>query len=205
MKVLPAFLLYSIIALHEHVDCRLLPLALPAALTLSFGDTTAPAAQASAAAQEKPVKVLFDHDGGVDDLIALLALLAEPKVDVVGITVLPADCIGEVAFNTTLKILQFTGQTNIPVGLSTLTGQHEFPMQYRVEPLVVDMLPMLNGPAVADAVLQAKSVNTEVGQKLFAKLLLAQQEPINVVATGKRACRSSPAVLPGCKVGRCNS
>jgi purine nucleosidase len=143
---------------------------------------------------------LFDHDGGVDDFIALLALLASPKVDVVGVTVLPADCIGEVAFNTTLKILQFTGQTNIPVGLSTLTGQHEFPMQYRVEPLAVDMLPMLNGPADADAVLQAKKVNTVLGQELFARLLLEQQEPIQVVITGEVyliACRNN--TLPGCQ------
>jgi purine nucleosidase len=158
-----------------------------------------PTAQASAA-QPKPVKVLFDHDGGVDDFVALLALLASPKVDVVGVTVLPADCIGEVAFNTTLKILHFTGQTNIPVGLSTLTGQHEFPMQYRVEPLAVDMLPMLNGPAVADAVLQAKKVNTVLGQELFARVLLEQQEPIQVVITGEVyliACRNN--TLPGCQ------
>jgi hypothetical protein len=177
----------------RHVDGRFLPFSLPASLTLSLGDTTASVAPAAAAAPEKPVKVLFDHDGGIDDFVALLMLLAEPKVDLVGITVLPADCIGEVALNTTLKILQFTGQTNIPVGLSTLTGQHEFPMQYRVEPLAVDMLPALNGPTVAEAVLQAKAANTLVGQELFAQLLLEQQEPITVIMTGEGP--SAPVML----------
>jgi purine nucleosidase len=145
------------------------------------------AAPASAAAPKPPVKVLFDHDGGVDDFVALLMLLAEPTVDLVGITVLPADCIGEVALNTTLKILHYTGKhnDNIPVGLSTLTGQHEFPMQYRVEPLAVDMLPILNGPTVAEAVLQAKAANKVVGQELFAQLLLQQHEPVTVVITGE--------------------
>jgi hypothetical protein len=185
MQCILVNLILSLALTLQHADGRFLPFSLPPSLTLSLGDTTASAVPALAAALKQPVKVLFDHDGGVDDFVALLMLLAEPKVDLVGITVLPADCIGEVALNTTFKILQLTGQTNIPVGLSTLTGQHEFPMQYRVEPLAVDLLPMLNGPTVAEAVLQAKAVNKQTGQELFAQLLLAQQEPITIVMTGE--------------------
>ena len=79
-------------------------------------------------------KYILDHDGGVDDIIALMLILASVNhVELVGCIVTNADCVGAVALNTTLKILHLLGpkpsssSKAISVGLSTLNPVNPFP------------------------------------------------------------------------------
>ena len=51
--------------------------------------------------------VLLDHDGGVDDLLSLMMLLAMPHIDLIGVVVTPADCYLRPAVSATLKTLRF--------------------------------------------------------------------------------------------------
>lgn len=52
-----------------------------------------------------PRRVLFDHDGGIDDLLSLLLLLRLPNIELVGITITPADCYPQEALLSTKKFL----------------------------------------------------------------------------------------------------
>src|SRR5919108_5951771 len=75
--------------------------------------------------------VLMSHDGGVDDFLALVLLLTFPEVEVLGISVTPADCYIEPAVNATRKILDLMGRSDIPVAESTVRGLNPFPRAFR--------------------------------------------------------------------------
>lgn len=65
-----------------------------------------PAAAAQPGGPAPPTPVLFSHDGGVDDFITLLLLLANPqqRIKLLGISILDGDCYSDIAANTTLKV-----------------------------------------------------------------------------------------------------
>ena len=48
--------------------------------------------------------VLMDHDGGVDDLLSLMLLLTMPNIDLIGVSITPADCYLAFATEATRKI-----------------------------------------------------------------------------------------------------
>ena len=77
--------------------------------------------------------VFFDHDGGLDDFLSLLLLLSYDDVDLLGISVTPADTLIEAAVPATRKILDLGGRSDVPVAGGTLEGRHPFPMEWRVE------------------------------------------------------------------------
>lgn len=79
-----------------------------------------------------PTKVVLDHDGGIDDFVTLLLLLSRPaEYQLLGINILDADCIANVAANTTIKMLHTLNITNVPVAISTLQGVNPFPDIWR--------------------------------------------------------------------------
>jgi purine nucleosidase len=53
--------------------------------------------------------VVFDHDGGIDDLLSLLLLLRLPNIDVIGVSITPADCYPDDAVLSTKKNSQPNG------------------------------------------------------------------------------------------------
>ena len=57
----------------------------------------------SMALSKRPV--ILDHDGGVDDLLALSLLCSDPSVDLLGVIVIDADCFIDPAYDVTLKLL----------------------------------------------------------------------------------------------------
>ena len=61
------------------------------------------------------VPVLIDCDPGHDDAIALLLALASPEVELRGITTVAGNQTLEKTTANALKILEFTGRTDIPV------------------------------------------------------------------------------------------
>jgi inosine-uridine nucleoside N-ribohydrolase len=60
-------------------------------------------------------RIVIDCDPGHDDAIALLLALASPEVEVVGITTVSGNQTVDKTTRNTLKILEFTGRTEIPV------------------------------------------------------------------------------------------
>ncbi len=70
----------------------------------------------------QPRTVLFDHDGGIDDLLSLLMVLAMPHITLAGIIITPADCFLRPAMSATKKILRFFDQTDIELSAGDLLG-----------------------------------------------------------------------------------
>jgi inosine-uridine nucleoside N-ribohydrolase len=61
------------------------------------------------------IPVLIDCDPGHDDAIALLLALASPEVEVLGITTVAGNQTLDKTTKNALKLLEFTGRTEIPV------------------------------------------------------------------------------------------
>lgn len=123
-------------------------------------------------------QVFFDHDGGVDDFVALLLLLSY-DLDILGISVTPADTYLEAALPATRKILGMAGRLGVPVAAGTLEGLNPFPHHFRVDSLKVDAMPVLNRdpePSFPPA--------DEPGQQLLARTILEAGDPVTLVMTG---------------------
>jgi purine nucleosidase len=60
---------------------------------------------------------LLDCDTGIDDAVALLYLLSDPKVRVVGVTTTFGNCAAAEAADNTLRILHRIGRPDIPVAV----------------------------------------------------------------------------------------
>eukprot|EP01025_Chloroclados_australasicus_P042937 TRINITY_DN4567_c0_g1_i1.p1 TRINITY_DN4567_c0_g1~~TRINITY_DN4567_c0_g1_i1.p1 ORF type:complete len:386 (+),score=35.09 TRINITY_DN4567_c0_g1_i1:61-1158(+) len=88
-------------------------------------------------------KVLFDHAGCVDDFICTMLLQLSPNIDLLGITITPADCIPEDATQNTLKVLNAFGNHHIPVAQGSIGGLHPFPLKFREQAYFVQHLPDL--------------------------------------------------------------
>ncbi len=113
--------------------------------------------------------IFFDHDGGVDDFIALLILLAHDDVDLVGISVTPADTFIEAAIPATRKILDLADRSAVPVAAGTLSGRNPFPDDWRMDSYKIDALPILNQRTSPIAPLVPQS-----GQQFLAETLIGR-------------------------------
>ncbi len=123
--------------------------------------------------------VLFDHDGGVDDLLSLMMLLAMPHIDLAGVVVTPADCFLRPAISATLKVLRLFGRSDIEVSEGALYGVNPFPRAWRAHIYAIDALPILNEPAAP-----LSSPASEPGHKFLASKLRAAAKPVTVLITG---------------------
>jgi purine nucleosidase len=123
--------------------------------------------------------VLFDHDGGVDDLLSLMMLLSMPHLNLAGIVITPADCFLGPATSASLKILRFFGRSDIELSQGTLHGVHPFPHMWRTQPYHVDALPILNESEEALAAPLA-----EPGHEFLARKLRVASEPLTLLITG---------------------
>jgi purine nucleosidase len=123
--------------------------------------------------------VLMDHDGGVDDYLATLLLMAMENIQPLGVVVTPADCYSQPAVSATRKILDLMGRSDIPVAESTVRGINPFPTLYRRDSYVVDHLPILN---------ETDEIQTplvpETGQEFMVRSLLASEQPVTLMVTG---------------------
>jgi purine nucleosidase len=123
--------------------------------------------------------VFFSHDGGVDDYLSLALLLTMDHVDVLGISVTPADCYIEPAVSATRKILDLMGRSDITVAESTVRGLNPFPRIFRRDSFTVDHLPLLNEHEPVRAPLAP-----EPGQAYMARALRQAPAPVTVLETG---------------------
>jgi purine nucleosidase len=123
--------------------------------------------------------VFFDHDGGLDDYLSLLLLLSYEEVDLLGISITPADTVIEGALPATRKILDLAGRSNVVVAGGTLEGPNPFPFSWRLDCLKVNDLPVLNQQPE-----MAAPVSSLPGQEFLARTLMDAPEPVTLLVTG---------------------
>jgi len=87
--------------------------------------------------------LIFDHDGGVDDLLSLMLILSMPEVNLLGVTITPADCYAEDAVTSTLKLLALYGKKHIPVSVGNQYGPNAFPADFRAQPRACHAFPAM--------------------------------------------------------------
>ena len=132
-------------------------------------------------------RVLFDHDGGVDDLLSLMMLLAMPNIDLVGIVVTPADCFLRPAVSATLKILRLFDRLDIEVSAGTLSGVNPFPRAWRAHAYAIDAFPILNElkPGRNNAPTGTlPAVTSDPGHDFIVRKLREVEGPVTVLVTG---------------------
>ncbi len=123
--------------------------------------------------------LVMGHDGGVDDYLSIMLLMAMAHIQVLGIVVTPADCYLRPAVSATRKILDLMGRSEVPVAASTVRGVNPFPRVFRRDAFSVDHFPILNErPEIKTPLV------SEPGQAFLARLLREAPEPVTYLETG---------------------
>ncbi|WJG07915.1 nucleoside hydrolase [Aliiglaciecola sp. LCG003] len=147
------------------------------------------------AAEQSKQKVIFDHDGGVDDLLSLMLLLTMQHVELLAVTITPADCYLSDATVSTQKILAMFGQDHIPIAQGRLHGINAFPAEWKAQPKICNAFPdMLTQKFNSD------SLSAKAADELIAELLM-QHDKVSLLMTGPcsnlvAAIEYLPAILP---------
>lgn len=122
--------------------------------------------------------VIFDHDGGVDDLLSLMLLLTMEHINLIAVTITPADCYLSDAIKSTLKILSLFGRTDVPVAGGQYYGVNSFPADWRAQPKICNALPQMLTQAVNDTQL------VDVPAHHFIAQTLLKHSQVTVLMTG---------------------
>ncbi|MEO1514717.1 MAG: nucleoside hydrolase [Bacteroidota bacterium] len=123
--------------------------------------------------------VFMEHDGAIDDLLSQILLLSMPDKELIGINITPADCFLEPAVESSYKILELFGRTDIPIGCSDYYGVNAFPNEWRARPEVINALPMMiNLPKGPDPYTAPHTVDLLIGS------LQSASRPVSILMTG---------------------
>jgi purine nucleosidase len=129
------------------------------------------------------VKLYFNHDAGVDDLVSLFLLLQMKDVELTGVSVIPADSYLEPGVKASCKIIDRFGDPakmrGIEVARSNSRGRNPFPAAWRMHTFFVDALPILN---------ESGTIQTAVAELPAHKHMIEQlrrsEEPMTLLFTG---------------------
>ena len=170
--------------------------------------------------------LIFSHDGGVDDYVALALLAAElggpggSGRTLLGVVVTGADCFLELALATTSRILSLfsAGGAAVPLVRSTVRGANAFPHEWRSTSVVVAHLPILlrasaavGTPGTAEAApatvgpVESVPVASSDAPRWLVDTLLASPVPVDIIETGPLTTIAEALALdPACaaKIGR---
>ena len=136
-----------------------------------------------AGTQNRGMKVFLDHDGGVDDFIAQIILCTDADSELLGISVIDADCYVNTAYEVSCRLLSLVGRGKIPIAKSTLKGVNPFPSVWRRHCESCLDFPSLNIPAVKDE--EGARVHLQKsGEQLLLDIVKASPEPVTIVVTG---------------------
>lgn len=143
--------------------------------------------------KNKPI--IMDHDGSADDFLSLILLLSMSNVDILGVTLTPADCYVENALETTLKILSKAKRTDIEIGVGNFHGVNAFPADWRAKPKILNALPDLIGVDISTDVMAYMD-----SKEVIIKKLITSKEPVTVLMTGPcsnlvHAIEKNPAII----------
>ncbi len=76
--------------------------------------------------------LIIDHDGGIDDIVAITLQLLHTPEKIKAITITPADCYAKPAAWVTMQLRNLLAPSyNIPIGISTDEGTNPFPALWR--------------------------------------------------------------------------
>ncbi len=102
-----------------------------------------------------------------------------PQVELLGVSITPADCYPEPALETTCKLLTLLGQPQVPVSVSPYYGVNAFPSAWRAQPRMLNAFPtLLTLPDEADRVAAQPS------PAVLRAQLAAATQPVTVLLTG---------------------
>ncbi len=139
-------------------------------------------------------KVFLDHDGGVDDLLALLLVLSMEEVALSGVSITPADCYAEYAAESSRKFMDLMMAKPVPVAISKARGMNAFPEVWRAQPQIINAFPDL---------LNIKKVHAPLsgleGSDFVIEQLNNSPEPVSYLLTGPctnlvNALQKAPAI-----------
>ena len=140
--------------------------------------------------------VLMDHDGAIDDFLAMMLMLTMSEVEPIGIVVTPADCYPKAAVSVTLKILDLMGKSQIPVAESTVRGINPFPPDFRRDCKIIDNFPLLN---------ERDNITTPLGSATGTEFIVSSLQkspiPVTLMVTGPlttvaEAISLQPDIIP---------
>lgn len=129
--------------------------------------------------KNKTVKVFYDNDGNIDDMISLFMLLNTPDIDVIGVTLIPADSDVEIGLEANLKILSMTNK-NIKLGFSNEKGRKPFPDHLKVFAYRALMIPNFLNTKTKDELL----VKDKPACDFMAETIFNCQDQVTVLLTG---------------------
>ena len=123
------------------------------------------------------MKILLDCDPGHDDAIALLLALASPEVELVGVTTVHGNQTLEKTTVNALKLLEFTGRTDVPVaaGAARPILREPFVAEY------VHGESGMDGPSLPAPTTEP---DPRHAVDFIADTIRASDEPITLVPTG---------------------
>lgn len=138
--------------------------------------------------------VLLDHDGGVDDLLALLFVLTMEESQLIGVNITPADCYPGYAAEASRKFLDLMGHSEVEVAISQVRGIHAFPDIWRAQPQIINAFPQLLNIKKPVAPLSEQD-----GSQMIIRQLLQSPEPVSYLMTGPcttlvQALQKEPAI-----------
>jgi purine nucleosidase len=149
--------------------------------------------------EPEPIPVILDHDGGVDDLVALMLLASATvkpltgmarRVQLLGTTILDADCFASptgVLCRRLFCMFEKVSETipKLPVGVSPLQGTaFPFPNEWRKDCLAMVDFPCLHTDGVNAAMEKREEEPDGNGHELLAKLVMESPRPVTIVVTG---------------------
>jgi purine nucleosidase len=128
-------------------------------------------------------KIYFNHDAGVDDLVSLFLLLQMKDIELIGVSVIPADGYLEPGEKASRKIIDRFGDPAKTAGLqvarSNSRGRNPFPTEWRMHTFFVDALPILN---------EAGTIRTAVAElpahRHMIEQLRASEDKVTLLFTG---------------------
>ncbi|CAM3301358.1 nucleoside hydrolase [Paenibacillus lupini] len=143
-------------------------------------------------------KLYFNHDAGVDDLVSLFLVLQMKDVELIGVSVIPADGYLEPGMAASRKIIDRFGapgmSDKVEVARSNSRGQNPFPAEWRMHTFFVDALPILNEPGT----IHTREAGLPAHQHMIQQLQNAS-EPVTLLFTGPltdlaRALEEAPSI-----------
>ena len=137
--------------------------------------------------------VVLDHDGGIDDIVALIILLSRrDEVRLVGCLVTDADCFVADAVSVCQKVRNLACSADedvraplFPIAASRKQAVHDFPREWRFDAKKMDALPSINIPlhGAAKSFSDTDDLNSP-GEDQLATWVMKSESPVTICVTG---------------------
>ena len=126
---------------------------------------------------QKPI--FYDHDGSVDDFVALVNLLTLNQYRLTGISITNGNCYINTAVESTLRILDLFGRKEVVVAKSDEKAINKFPANWRRKNQFVNSIDYL-----ANRQFDVSKISTKESADFMAEKILAEEEKTIILLTG---------------------